>query len=238
MDHKDLQAGQTEENFWFKAKRDLVGILMKKACANGKRLRILNVGAGTGGDLKILNEFGDNYVIDIDDNALAVIEDGLCVEKKIADACDLPYGDGYFDAAVSFDVFEHIEDDRKAIGEIRRVLKENGALIFTVPAFQSLFSSHDKALQHQRRYNKKEIKRLLSPFSDLKIFFWNSLMFFPMAAARLAKKKSKPKIEKINLPPRLNVLFFKLLSVDNFLIKNSVCMPLGSSIAGFCYKRK
>ena len=246
MDYKDLQAGQNKENFWFKSKNNLIEVLMQKICLatpdlakrdkNEKRLKILNVGAGAGADLKILNKFGNVYVVDINQNALLFVDKKLCVEKRLADACSLPYDNNFFDIVVSFDVFEHIKNDKRAVSEIYRVLKDNGALIFTAPAFQFLFSSHDKALNHQRRYNKKNIKLLLYKFSNLKIFYWNFLLFIPIAAIRLFNKKASPKIDNANLYPWLNALFYKLLSVDNFLIKNGISMPIGLSIAGFCYK--
>lgn len=237
MDYKDLQAGQTKENFWFKAKNDLIDVLIKKACGNRRQLKILNIGAGTGDDLELLNKYGKNYVIDIDKNALSVIDNKLCEEKKVANACDLPYDNNFFDVVVSFDVFEHINDDKKAVGEVYRVLKENGVLIFTVPAFQFLFSSHDKALHHQRRYNKKNIKKLLYQF-NFKIFFWNSLLFLPIAMMRILKRKSKPKVDQMNLPLWINTMFFYLLKFDNFLIKRGISMPISLSLVGFGIKRK
>lgn len=238
MDYKDLQAGQTKEFFWFKAKNDLVNLLMDKVCKDRKHLRILNIGAGTGDDLKDLVKFGKIYVIDIDCKALAVIDNNFCFEKKIADACNLPYDDNFFDIVVSFDVFEHIKNDKKAVSEVYRVLKNGGALVFTVPAFQILFSSHDKALEHQRRYSKKELQTLLISFNDRKIFFWNSLLFIFIAVMRLIKRKSKPKVDHMYLPRWLNVLFYKLLSFDNFLIRKNISIPIGLSLVGFCYKQK
>lgn len=237
MDYKDLQAGQIKENFWFKAKNDLINVLMEKTCKNKKQLKILNIGAGTGDDLEILKKFGKNYIIDIDKNALSIVDDKLCEEKRVADACDLPYKNNSFDVIVSFDVFEHIKNDQKAVNEAYRVLKKNGILIFSVPAFQFLFSSHDKALCHQKRYSKKNIKNLLSQFSDSKIFFWNSLLFIPISIVRLSRKKSKPEIDQINLPSWINKLFYKLLLLDNFLIKKDISMFIGLSIVGFCRKK-
>jgi ubiquinone/menaquinone biosynthesis C-methylase UbiE len=238
MDYKDLQAGKTREYLWFKARNNLIDVLMKKACGNRRQLKILNIGAGTGDDLDILNKYGKNYVIDIDKEALSIIDSNLCEEKKVSDACDLSYDDNFFDVVVSFDVFEHIKEDQRAITEIYRVLKENGVLIFTVPAFQFLFGSHDKALSHQRRYCKKDIAILLSQFADSKMFFWNSLFFIPMAAMRLLKKRSKPKVDQLNLPTWLNSSLFYLLQIDNFLIKRGVSMPIGLSIVGYGFKRK
>ncbi len=45
----------------------------------------------------------------------------------------LTYGDGAFDLVTSTEVFEHVPDDRRAFGEVHRVLRRGGALLFTVP---------------------------------------------------------------------------------------------------------
>ena len=132
MDYKDVAAGYTSNFFWFRAKIDLIKILAAKVCGGKTGSKILIVGAGTGDELKALSRYGRNFVVDNDQNILPMIDERFCFEKKLADVCNLPYGDDYFDMAVSLDVFEHIENDRRAIGEIRRVLKRNGALISAV----------------------------------------------------------------------------------------------------------
>jgi len=237
MDYKDYEAGQTNDHFWFKAKKDLISVLMEKTCHGKKQLRILSIGVGTGDDLDILINYGGNYVVDIDEISLSVIDKNLCIEKKVADACELPYADNFFDVVISCDVFEHIDNHTKAVSEVSRVLKDKGVLIFTVPAFQTLFSSHDVALQHFRRYNKKTITSLLSQF-DSNIFSWNSLLFLPMAITRILNKNSKPKVDQGNMPSWLNKIFFYLLKFDNFLIKRNVSMPVGLSLVGYCFNRK
>lgn len=238
MDYKDNQAGRTTEDFWFKAKKELIEVLMREALGNQnpKKLNILNIGAGTGDDLHVLNKFGNSYAIDINKDVLSLIDDKLCTEKKIADVCDLPYENNFFDAAVSSDVFEHVKNDTKAVNEVHRVLKTNGVLVFTVPAFQFLYSGHDKELNHQRRYDKKSIKRLLSPFNTMQLFYWNSIFFLPAGAFRIIKKRSEPKTDQINIPGFMNYLFYKLLLIDSFLIKRNKSAPIGLSLAGWCKK--
>ena len=238
MDYKNVQAGLTKENYWVRSKNDLIDIFMKKVCKDDGQLKILNIGAGTGDDLEVLNKYGKNYVIDIDKEALSVIDSKWCEEKKVSDACNIPYDDNFFDIVVSCDVFEHIENDQKAVSEVYRVLKEDSALLFTVPAFQFLFSSHDKALNHHRRYSKKMIRSRLSQFNDVNIFFWNSLFFIPIAVWRLVNRRSKPKVDHMDLPSWLNTLFFNLLKRDNFFIKRGVSIPVGLSIVGYCFKGK
>ena len=54
------------------------------------------------------------------------------------------------------DVLEHIRDDYSALKEWKKVLNPNGIILISVPAFQHLWSHHDKFLGHYRRYNKKD----------------------------------------------------------------------------------
>ncbi len=129
-----------------------------------------------------------------------MINDDLVVEKKQADACALPYPDGFFDLVLSFDVFEHIENDQQAAGECFRVLKNDGFLLFSVPAFQWLYSSHDRALEHFRRYNKQTIRSITKEAKTTRLFFWNAILFAPIALIRLIKKNKPAKVDYVPLP--------------------------------------
>ena len=137
MDIRDYQAGATGEFFWFKAKEQLIEVLLNKLNCE-KRLKVLNVGAGTGDDLSVIKRFGEIHAVDIDPKALELIPKKLVVEKKACDICSMPYPDCFFDLVVAFDVLEHIETDTEAVNEIGRVLKPNGFFIFTVPAFNKI----------------------------------------------------------------------------------------------------
>lgn len=236
MDYKDYQSDHSTEDFWFKGKNNLIEILLAKVCNERRNLKILNVGVGTGDDLKILNQYGKNYIVDIKAEALALIDSQWYEEKNLASACALPYRDSFFDLAVSFDVFEHIEDDELAIKEVYRVLKPEGSLVFTVPAIQFLFSNHDQALNHYRRYNRKSLKNLLALFQSSKIFYWNTVLFLPIALIRILNKKKAPKIDNLNLPIWVNNIFYQLLSIDNWLINKNISLPFGLSLVGFCFK--
>ena len=93
MDYRDYIDGQTGEQFWFRSKKDLINILMSKI--GRKNLKILNIGAGTGVDLEIMNRFGilkpkeffdlnlnlrlTKLKIKIDNNLLVFIVSIICV---------------------------------------------------------------------------------------------------------------------------------------------------------------
>lgn len=230
MDYRDYLDGQTGEQFWFKSKKDLINILMNKI--GSKNLKILNIGSGTGADLEIMNRFGNIYLVDVNKKALDLIPSNLCSEKNVCDATDLPYPNDFFDIVCSFDVFEHIKNDKKAVLEAHRVLKKKGLLIFMVPAFNFLFSAHDKALLHYRRYSKKRLYDLLRNFKYEYLSYWNSILFIPLSILRILKKSAKPKTDYFNLPSLLEKVFLKFLRIENNLILKDYRLPFGLSLVG------
>lgn len=101
-------------------------------------------------------------------------EDEISSEVYLApvagDIIGLPFADESFDCIVASEVLEHISDDEKALQELFRVLRPNGTIAITVPAFFPeklcwLFSDEyyfPKASDgHVRIYTKKELKRKL-----------------------------------------------------------------------------
>jgi hypothetical protein len=72
-------------------------------------------------------------------------------------------GDRRFDLVLLCDVIEHVEDAEHFLrGIIERRVAQGGLLLVTVPAFQILFSSHDRALQHYRRYSLPQLRKTVS----------------------------------------------------------------------------
>lgn len=237
MDYRDYLSGKTDDMFYFKAKNKLIDIIMHKACRhNKKRLKILNLGVGMGNDLKILNKYGDNYIIDIDPKVLNFIDKNSYFEKKVQDACNLPYPDNFFDIVVGFGILEHVKDDKKLVTEAYRTLKGDGIFIFSGPAYQFLFSSHDVALEHYRRYSKKRIKWLMKDFKQLYLYYWNFCLFLPIAIMRILKKFSTPKVDSMKFPKILDKILYKILNLEISFIKNNISLPFGIGFIGYCKK--
>ncbi|MDR0303211.1 MAG: class I SAM-dependent methyltransferase [Chitinispirillales bacterium] len=102
---------------------------------------------------------------------------------------------------VMMDVLEHIENDDEFLGKIYNFLSENGILLITVPAWQFLFSSHDKFLKHYRRYKRKQLKKLLisNNFNVQECrYFYFSLFFLRLISGFIAKINRSGSSRKIN----------------------------------------
>lgn len=69
---------------------------------------------------------------------------------------------GQFDTVFALNVLEHVPDHEQAIRNCYKLLKPGGKLVILVPAFQSLFNQFDVALEHQRRYTPKTLKKVMS----------------------------------------------------------------------------
>jgi trans-aconitate methyltransferase len=71
--------------------------------------------------------------------------------------------DRRFDLILMLDVIEHVADDHAFLGEIvARNLAPGGKVLVSVPAWQPLFSTHDTALRHFRRYSPAQCLALLA----------------------------------------------------------------------------
>ena len=105
--------------------------------------RILVDGCGLGMYVQHLAELGYNTIgLDIDfDRILAGIQAGV-EQIHVAAGEQLPYADGAFDAVLSHEVIEHVEDDRLAAREMIRVLRSGGRVILFGPNRWYPFETH------------------------------------------------------------------------------------------------
>ena len=93
------------------------------------------------------------------------------------------------DLVVAFDVLEHIEDDDSAVAHVFRALRPGGRYLVAVPCDPRLWSAHDEAVGHVRRYTRDGLESLLrrGGFEVDQLRSWNVLLR-PVAKLRRRKK--------------------------------------------------
>ncbi len=175
------------EHWWFQARREILGSVLRRLTRGRPRPRILDIGCGTGESVRHLSQFGRVVALDFSDLALT-----FCRHKKLgnlvqADAVRLPFADGSFDLICGLDILEHLADEQAALAEIRRVCRPGGQILLTVPALPMLWSRHDVANHHKRRYRKSQLARVLSEANlDCQwLTYFNTFLFAPAFAVRI-----------------------------------------------------
>jgi len=132
--------------------------------------KILNVGPSWGRDYYNLTQAGHN-VINID-----IAHQQHLPNLTTANlAHGTPFADKTFDAVIIAEVLEHIWNDTEAVREARRILKDNGKLIITVPFY------NDDADFNVRLHSPKITQRLLcaNGFTPIDYIERGGLVSFP-----------------------------------------------------------
>ena len=231
----DRMAELDQNHWWFTARRRILASVIARIVKPPKDARILEVGAGTGHNLAMLSQFGVVEASELDDHARTLAEQRLGRPVHAAALPDLSmFPSASFDLAALLDVLEHVVDDRGALGAIHSRLKPGGKLLLTVPANPWMWSAHDVAHHHHRRYRKSEIAalardagfeiELLSPF--------NSLLFPAVAAARaVGKLRGHDSADDAMPSAPVNRMLDRIFGAEAGLI-GRVPMPFGVSLVG------
>lgn len=245
--------------WWFVGRRGIVRTLLRDIAPRFPcdTPRLVDLGCGTGANLPMLRQsVGENgSVVGLDFSPLALqhakTELGSVSNLSLAqgDAMQLPLQSECADCVTMMDVLEHLRDDRRALCEVARILKPGGALVLSVPAYQHLWSAHDEALHHFRRYEKHALRARLreAGLQVEKLSFAMSLM--PPAAylwrhlvlprvpkrPRDAKRHSQGAVLP-QLPPSLNSAMIRLLELEGRVILKRP-LRFGTSLVALAWKR-
>ena len=230
-----IEAQVEATHWWFVARRKLLADLIVRYRVPADA-GVLDIGTGTGTNLRLLRELGfaNRRGIDTSEEAIR-----WCAEKGLGkvqqgDISALPFGDGQFGLVLATDVIEHVDDDLRAMAEVRRVLAPGGVAIVTVPAFQSLWGLQDEVARHKRRYRLKSLRQLLqdSGLACVESFYFNYLLLVPIWVARQLIRRAGLKLHSENQlnTPLLNRLLTWIFLAD-VATAGVIHPPAGVSIA-------
>ncbi len=229
-----------EKNYWWhQGKKFLVNELVKKYGSNIKNedgLRILEIGCGTGEITESLQKYGNVTGIDMSNEAADFCRERGLENIIVADINTINIDSlEKYDLVLALDVLEHIQDDIEAIKRVGKLLSQDGYFIINVPAYKFLWSEHDEALQHKRRYSTYEIKRKLEDngFEIVKMSYFVFAAFPFIAMFKFLKsvfgRSAYPKTSYIQIPNFVNKIMTKVLETEAHLL-NYTYLPFGTTI--------
>lgn len=242
------ELSQVEDaHWWFQARRQIVWSLVERFVEGGigRRLRVCELGCGTGGNLTAIATQHDVTGVECSELALAYARKKLghrVRQGSLPHEVDLQSKS--FDVVFLTDVLEHIDDDDESAATAVKLLKPGGIVVATVPAYQWLYAPRDAQHQHFRRYSKEQFRALWNIETvDVELLsHYNTLLFAPAAAVRLASKlfsdEANASAGDLYVPARpVNRLLQHTMASESSLL-GRVPMPFGMSLVAVVRRGK
>jgi len=227
MRAKLIEATNRHPNdWWMRGRTDIILELIKNRPRDNK---ICDIGSGTGliADEIKKRGFKNIFTTDASSKALSFLkEKGFKTKKMVLPQITLKET---FDLVLLLDVLEHVEEDQATLNNLQSIIKPDGEIIITVPAFQFLWSSKDEEVWHKRRYSKSELKqRLLRAGYKIKyLTYYNFFLFLPAVIFSKLNRKRK----KINrYSTKQDKIFYPIFSMERNFIKRHFHFPFGVSL--------
>lgn len=226
------------DHFWYVGARAVYRALLNLGLGNShSSLRMIEVGCGSGGNFDLLESYGPTVGVEVSSLALSLIARPPALGLVQASADALPFAARSFDGVALFGLIEHMPDDLLTLQEAWRVCSSRGCVALLTSAFPFLWSHHDDANLHQRRYYRRELvqKLKISGLHPIRVSFQNFFTFLPVWLIRWWQRRSPlPPAYDMGAPSRrVNALLTALLRLEAWLIRR-VALPFGVDLVAVC----
>jgi SAM-dependent methyltransferase len=224
-----------EHHWWYRGRRAIIRAELDRLPLPAQAC-VLDAGCGSGRTLEDLRSYGEVHGIELNREAAAQAKARGDFDVQIGSVQGLPWEADTFDLITCLDVLEHIEDDGLALIELRRVCNPSGWLLLTVPAYPALWSLHDEANHHFRRYTRGALRAVAEQagWRVERLTSFNGLLLAPAAAVRLAQRRRRPSDgytpELVLGPPWLNSVLERPLRIEARWLSRGRTIPAGLSL--------
>lgn len=225
-----------DSHFWFRARNALLLAMLERFFPAASSF--LEIGCGTGFVLSAVRRRFPGLRL----AGSEVFASGLDfargrlpgVELFQMDARRLPF-DGEFDVIGAFDVLEHIEDDRRVLGEMFRACRAGGGVILTVPQHRFLWSVVDDYAYHKRRYARREMveKMESAGFAVARATSFVSLLLPVLWFSRWRRGRRAAAFDPLaeyRLGRAANASLEAVMGAERALITRGASLPVGGSL--------
>jgi SAM-dependent methyltransferase len=182
--------GADERHWWYRGRRRVIRAELERLPLPAGAA-ILDAGCGSGRTMQLLGAYGTVSGVELSESAAEVARARGVGDVVIGRLEALPWPEDQFDLITCLDVIEHTPDDRATLAELRRVCRPGGYLLVTVPAYPRLWSVHDEANHHYRRYSRAALRgaALDAGWALERLSSFNSMLLAPAAAVRLSRRR-------------------------------------------------
>jgi 2-polyprenyl-3-methyl-5-hydroxy-6-metoxy-1,4-benzoquinol methylase len=220
-----------ERHWWWRSRESLLLATIKALSGSTPIRQILDIGCGDGLFFDALSRFGE--VDGLEPDTALLRHDRWRSRITVGSLGPGFRTDRSYDLALMLDVLEHIEDDRSALDSARAAIRPGGALVVTVPALPWLWSRHDEANAHFRRYRPRGLREVLTVagFTVESIRYYFAWTVAPMLLRRwLAPSGRGTSDYDVLIPPApLNQLLTAYTRAEH-AIGRHLPWPVGSSL--------
>ena len=248
-----------ENHWWAKGMRDAMDALLEKPLGDAAKLRVLDIGCGTG---YLMNYMQDNYSIDREVVGLDVSEHALefCRQRGhdkliLGSATDVPIPANSFDMIICIDTIQHLAGagaDMEALEGFARMLHRGGLLYLRTNSKLGRLELKGVDANQYRRYDVETVTKMLEKvgFHVERASYLNMLpsMFGALKEKFTAARKHEHHHHTDAIGPGLkiepykpglgwlNALMHTELKIEAELIRAGISLPFGHS-CGFVARK-
>ncbi len=177
-----------DAHWWFTARRAIICRLIRALLPPDSGKRIVDIGCGTGANMAALAASYRCTGIDPSPEGIELARRRfpdcrfICGEAPEALGASM----GEADLFLLMDVLEHAEDDAGLLARLTGAARQDAYFVITVPADPALWSKHDEAFGHYRRYDEKTFTKVWDglPVETLLVSHYNSRLYPLVKMAR------------------------------------------------------
>jgi SAM-dependent methyltransferase len=241
-----------EDRHWWFATRTWSLENLIEANISRRDGNVLDIGCGAGNMIHHLRKYGTVQGIEVDERPVAMAQQ-RGYDVRLGDATRrIPFADASFDLVTALDVIEHVDADEAILREAYRVLRPNGILTISTPAFMWLWSHNDVLNGHKHRYTPQELReRVERAGFKIKRLTFGFFLVFPLSAPLIVLRnkvgqkqelkshhldKDEYQVEMEPTSPLVNTILRGVGRTEATMLK-MIDLPIGSSLMCVAVKK-